>query len=344
MAEQTYTTRYLQGVLRSLIRPNTFLTRRYFPKMVLSEAEEISFDVEDADEKLAPFVSPVVAGAVMQELGFKTTTIKPAYIKIKTPLAPMKTIKRAIGESFGVGEMTRAQRQQLRVATTLARHQDRIARRKEWMASEILVKGSVTIEGDGYPKTDINFGRSNNLGIQLTLGDRWSQGTSDPIRDLENWAQEVFVTSGAVVSEIVMDPKAWAAFRANEKVLKLLDVRRADGAGPLNIGPQQPVAEGAVFVGSLNAFQIFVYAASYIAENGARTPYLPAGTVLGMTSAFDGTQYHGAIEDEEAGIKPYETFTKSWLENDPSVRFLLSQTAPILAPGRKDGAFAANVL
>lgn len=343
MAESTYTTRFLQGVLRSLKRPNTFLTTRYFPGLVLSETEEISFDVEESDEKLAPFVAPVVAGAVMLEQGFKTTTIKPAYVKIKTPLAPMKSIKRAIGESFGVGEMTRAQRQALRVSTTLKRHQERITRRLEWMASSILVTSKVIIEGDGYPKVEVNFGRAAELNIQLTLADRWSEGTADPVRDIENWAQAVFDATGAVVTEIIFDAKAWTAFRQNEKVLKLLDIRRAEGAGPLNIGPSQPIAEGAVFKGSLNNFQLFVYNASYIAENGTRTPFLPAGTVIGMSSAFEGTRYFGAIEDEEAGIRPWETFTKSWLENDPSVRMLLSQTAPILAPGRKDASFCARV-
>lgn len=339
----TYSTRVLTRVLESQKRPNRFLTQRYFPGIVLSEAEEISFDVELHDEKLAPFCAPVVRGEILLEDGFQTETIKPAYIKIVTPLTPLKSIKRVAGESFGSGTLTRNERQGLRVARTIARHQDRIYRRLEWMAATILATGGVTIEGPRYPKRHLNFGRAAALGIQLIGGDRWNQAGADPVRDLENWAQATFDESGAVIQEITMDNKAWSAFRSNEKVLKLLDIRRAEGAGPLNIGPGSPVADGAVYKGSLNQFQIFVYNAGYIDGAGNRVPYLPEGTVIGVAAEFQGVRYYGAIEDEEAGIKPYECFMKSWLEHDPSTRLLLSQSAPIMAPGRKNASFSARV-
>lgn len=344
MADTSYTTRELLGVQRSLKRVNPFLVGRYFKNYVVSDKEEVSYDIELHDEALAPFVAPVVAGEIMEEQGFETTTIKPAYIKIKTPFTPMKSIKRQIGEAFGSGTMTREQRQQLRVAMTIVRHQDRISRRLEWMAAQILVTGGLIIEGPRYPKKAINYGRAAALGITLVGADRWSDAASNPVRDIENFAAAAFNESGAVITEIVMDKDAWAAFRENERVLKLLDIRRAEGAGPLNLGPQAPVAEGAVHVGSLNSFQLFVYNNTYKDSAGTRQPYLPSGTVLGVSAQFDGVRYFGAIEDEEAGIQPMETFMKSWLEKDPSARILLSQTAPILAPGRKDAAFAAKVL
>lgn len=343
MAESSITTRELLGVLRTLKRDNLFVSTRYFRQIVLSDKEEISYDVELHDEELAPFVAPVVKGEIVEEQGFETNTIRPAYIKIKTPFTMPKNIRRSIGESFGTGDLTPSERHAARVSATIAKHQARISRRIEAMACEILVTGGLIIEGPRYPKKVISYGRAAGLGITLVGADRWSQVGSDPVRDIENFAAQVFTECGAVVSEIVMDKDAWAAFRSNEKVLKLLDIRRADGAGPLNIGPQQPVAQGAVFVGSLNQFQIYVYNASYKIA-GVRTPYLPSGTVLGLSSDFAGVRYFGAIMDKKAGIKPYETFMKSWEEEDPSAEILLSQTAPILAPGRKDAMFAASVL
>lgn len=343
MAEATYTTKELLGVLKSLKRPNKFLSTRYFPLMVTSDREEVAFDEELHDEELAPFVAPMVAGEIMEEQGFDTHFIRPAYIKIKTPFTMPKNLKRAIGESFGTGEMTPAERHAARVSNTIMRHQNRIARRLEWMAAQILVTGGVVIQGPRYPKKVVSYGRDAGLGITLIGTDRWSQGASDPVRDIERWAFQVFRASGAMITEIVMDADAWAAFRENERVLKLLDVRRADGAGPLNIGPQQPVVEGAAYVGSLNQFQIYVYNSGF-QVGGVWQPYLPSGTVLGMSAEFAGVRYFGAIMDKKAGIKPYETFMKAWEQEDPSEEILMSQTAPLLAPGRKNAQFACSVL
>jgi hypothetical protein len=53
--------------------------------------------------RLAPFVSPKVAGRIVQEKGYSTYTFKPAYIKIKTRIDPSAKITRAAGEQIGGG-------------------------------------------------------------------------------------------------------------------------------------------------------------------------------------------------------------------------------------------------
>jgi hypothetical protein len=70
---------------------------------------------------------------------------------------------------------------------------------------------------------------------------------------------------------------------------------------------------------------------------------LPAHTVLLTSTEMEGTRCFGAIQDEEAGIQAREVFTKSWLEKDPSVRYLLTQTAPLTVPYRVNAACAVKV-
>jgi hypothetical protein len=340
-----YTTTALLGVLRSLLRPQTFLTDRYFGSVVESDKEEIAFDIELHDEQLAPFVAPTVEGKIIRELGFDTEIFKPAYIKMKTPLAPYKSIKRAIGERIGGGEVTPQQRQEIRIAYTLTRHQQRIARRLEAMGAEALREGQVTVAGEDYETKVVNFKRDPSLRITLLGADRWDQPGADPIKDLEDWAQRVFDVSGAVISEITFGAKAWNAFRSNEKVQKLLDIRRADGAGPINLGAMAPTASGAAFVGSLGNFMLYKYAGSYKDAAGQRHRYVPDNGVLGVDPLnYAGVRYFGAIMDEAAGLKPWAFFPKSWLNEDPSVRMMLTQTAPLLVPGRKDANYYAEVL
>jgi hypothetical protein len=342
----TYSTRVLAGVRRSLKLDSTFLLGRYFNNVVLSDAEEVTFDQELHDEKLAPFVAPQETGEIMLEQGFQSETISPAYIKIKTPLAPFKSIKRAMGEDFN-GKLSRKARMDMRLAETMRRHEKRINRRLEAMAAQILVTGQLVLEGLKYPRRIVNFGRNAALNVPLVGADRWNQAGSNPIRDMERWSHLVLQASGgAVVTEWVMDPDAWAACRENERVLKLLDQRRAGpeiGADRLDLGPRRPVAQGASYVGSLGQFDIYVYAAFYRDANNNVVPYLPSGTVIGMGADFEGVQYFGAIEDVDV-LVPMKIHQKTDTVFDPSQLVLMSQTAPLLAPGRKDAQVTATVL
>src|SRR4051812_12688133 len=104
-----YSTVALQGILRSLKQPSVFLGNQYFKQVIVSDKEEIAFDVEETDEQLAPFVAPQVEGATVLEDGFPTALLKPAYIKIKTPLLPYKNIAHTIGETIGGGDISPAQ-------------------------------------------------------------------------------------------------------------------------------------------------------------------------------------------------------------------------------------------
>ena len=67
---------------------------------------------------------------------------------------------------------------------------------------------------------------------------------------------------------------------------------------------------------------------------------------LAPTGEVDGdavpVRHFGAILDHDSLVaEPY--FPKSWLEKDPSVRYLLMQTAPLLVPYRANATFRAKV-
>jgi hypothetical protein len=341
----TYSTRVLAGVRKSLKLDSTFLLGRYFGNVILSDAEEVSFDQELHDEQLAPFVLPQETGAIMLEQGFQTETVSPGYIKIKTPLTPFKSVKRAMGEDFN-GKLSRKARMDMRLAETMRRHERRINRVLEAMCAQVLVTGQLILEGEKYPRRIVNYGRNPALNVPLIGSDRWSEAGSNPIRDMERFAHLVLQASGAVVTEFVMDPDAWAACRENDRVVKLLDIRNSGpqiGANQIDLGPRRPVAQGASYVGSIGQFDIYVYAAFY--RNAAKqvVPYLPSGTVIGIGSEFEGVQYFGAIEDVDM-LEPMKIHQKVDKIFDPSQLVLMSQSAPLVAPGRKDAQVTATVL
>lgn len=334
-----FSTNVLVAVVQSLVTPAQFLLNRFFTQEQFSQTEEIHFDVDNKKRRLAPFVSPLVAGKVVQSRGFTTNTFKPAYCKDKRVFDANRPMKRAIGEQIG-GSASPQDRIRITLATELTEQVEMLGRRQEVMAAEALRTGQVTVTGDLYPTTVVNYGRDAALTVVLTGGNRWGQAGVNPLNLLQDWAQLVLQKSGAMPTDVVMTVDAWKVFRADTEVQKRLDQFR----GNSTLVRDAQIAEGGVFMGVVDGFNIYVYSGWYVDDAGVEQPILPAGTVLMGGQQIEGVRAYGAIRDEEAGYQAMAYFPKSWVEKDPAVRFLLMQSAPLVVPYRVNASFAATVL
>ena len=333
-----FTTGVLARVVAELPAPQPFIFNSFFTALQTETSEEIHFDVANGSRRLAPFVSPIVAGKVVQSQGYTTQTFKPAYIKDKRVFDGSRPFKRAIGERIG-GELNPAQRLQALLATDLQDQIDMLTRRQEVMATEALLTGKVVVEGDMYPKVELDFGRHADLTKKLLTTARWGESGVDPLKDIEDWSMLVTQHSGANANTVVMDAKAWRLFSASASVTKLLDrFRGNDQLNPTVSG------EGGRYMGNIGNFDIWVYAGWYEhPDTKVLTPYLPDHTVIITSPELEGTRAYGAIRDEEAGFQAVPYFAKSWVEKDPAVRYLLLQSAPLPVPYRVNAAMAATV-
>lgn len=333
-----FTTGVLQRVVAELPAPAPFILNSFFRTEQRETTEEIHFDVDTGKRRLAPFVSPIVAGQVVESRGFKTSTFRPAYIKDKRVFDSSRPFKRAMGERIG-GELEPGVRLQAMLAFDLQDQLDMLTRRMEVMAVEALRTGKVTVEGDMYPTVEVNFGRDGTLTKALTTTARWGESGVKPLADLQTWSLLVTEKSGATANTVVMDIEAWKLFAADTDVQKLLDrFRGADQLNPTVTG------EGGRYMGNIGDFDIWVYAGWYVhPTTGALTPYLPSHTVIVTGPDLEGTRAFGAIRDEEAGFQALPYFAKSWVEKDPAVRYLLMQSAPLTVPYRVNASLCATV-
>ncbi len=336
-----FSTNVLMGVVANLKQPSSFFLDRYFPSVSTEDSEEIHFDVIIKARRLAPFVSPLVEGKVVTGQGFTTKTFKPAYVKDKRVWDGSRALKRSAGEQIG-GSLSPMQRMQAVLANELTDQLEMLVRRKEWMAVQILRTGAVTVVGDNYPSVSVNFGRNNAQTVTLTGGNRWGQAGINPLDSLQDWQQIALQQAGVNMTDVVMDVATWKVFRADTNVKDRLTLQRSLGQLP-SMDQSAQMLQGATFMGSIDGFNIFVYSEWYVDDNGAEQPMLPSGTVI-MAGDVQGVQAHGAIRDEAAGYQAVPYFPKSWVEQDPAVRFLLMQSAPLPVPTRVDGTFCATVL
>lgn len=336
-----YSTTSLNRLVPSLKRPQTALLSAFFPMIETSETEDIKFDVESKTRRIAPFVSPLREGRLVEDQGYTTKSFTPAYIKDKRVFDPNKALKRRAGEAIG-GDSTPANRQAANLAVAMADQVDMLMRRKEVMASEVLRTGACTISGDGYPTVSVDFGRTGGHTVTLLTSDRWGETGVDGIENIEDWGLLILKNSGAIVRDVIMDVDAWRLFRAMTSTEKYLNTRPLSAA-EAGVGYVQFAQLGLSYKGAIGEYRFWVYSDWYIDDNGAEQPILPSNTVLMVSPELMGVQHHGAIRDEEAGIQAQEYFAKSWTVPDPSRRFLLMQSAPLVVPYRPDASFCATV-
>ena len=110
---------------------------------------------------MAPFVSPLVQGKLVEQRRYQTNIFKPAYIKDKRAPDLRKPVRRMIGERIG-GEMSGAEREAANLEFELTDQVDVLNRRLEWMGAQALTKGQVIVEGEGFDTVVVDFGRDPN--------------------------------------------------------------------------------------------------------------------------------------------------------------------------------------
>lgn len=336
-----YSTQALNRLVLSLKRPQTALLTTFFGETETSDTEQIFFDVENKKRRIAPFVSPLREGKLVEDEGYVTKSFSPAYVKDKRVHDPNKALKRAAGETIG-GNTAPINRHQANLARSSADQLVMLTRRKEVMASEALRTGKVTVTGEGYPTVVVDFGRNPAHTVALSGANKWDQAGVKPLENIEDWTSLILQNSGAVIRDVVMDTKAWRLFRNNADVQKYLDTR------PLASSVDSVVAVqfaklGMSYKGQIGELRFWVYQDWYVDDNGVEQPMIPDYTVILASPDVDGVQHHGAIRDEEAGLQPLEYFSKSWVVPDPSRRILLMQSAPLVVPYRPDATFCATI-
>lgn len=336
-----YTPTELAGVIETIIPEQTFFLDNFFPDEKTFTTEEIAFDQIESRIRIAPFVAPNMQGKPQVRKGYTTNFFKPAYVKPKNPLYPSMAFPRRAGEPIGQ-PLSPQEKWDALIAKELADQEAAIRRRWEWMAMQATLFAKVTVVAEDYPSTTVDFGRDPTLTVTLSGTARWGQSAADPVGDLETWAGQIQALTGAVVTRVYMAPDVWKVFRKDTEVKELMETRRGSISNG-ELGPQSDLTYK--YIATVGTFDIYTYSDSYIDENGANQPMMPSGTVLMVApKVFAGVRAFGAILDSKAGLQALPIFAKMWDQEDPSVTFVMSQSAPLMVPRDPNGSLCASVL
>lgn len=341
----TYSTSTLISVIEDIRRPDPFLLNMFFPSLMLFDTEEIVWDEILRGKPIAPFVSPLVKGKVMRQQGYSTKTFRPAYVKPKQVLRPHVALKRRAGERLS-GDISAMERKEAWIADNFREQDWMIKRRKEWMATRALLDGIVTVVGEDYPEVQVDFNRDPSLTVILAGPALWSDPLSTPLQDVEDWSNDMnSAPFGTPANVIVMPPDVWKVFIKHQDIVDSLN-NEFKGTQTFQLDTTVVSEfEMAKKRGTINGdIEVWVYGDEYEDETGVLTPYIdPGKIIMGHKMMTEGVQAHGAILDVDV-LRPLEFFPKMWKQEDPSVIFTMTESAPLVVPGRPNATFSASVL
>ncbi len=334
-SEMVLETAELVQILDTLPPAPDALLRRYAPLEQQFDGRYITFDKIKRRRRVAPFVSPVVAGKVMERVGRTVEAFEPAYIKDKRVIEPGESVIRAVGERIG-GDRSGADRIADAIAIEMKDMRDAWIRRLELMAMQVIKEGKVTVVGDQYPQVVVDFKRKNACKIaNLTTTTAWSHANALPLKNLRDWAVISLKEGESAATDVIMGVDAFGKFISHATVSD-----RFKAAQPTNITllPTVPVAEGLTFQGTCEGLNIFTYTGWFEDPTNSNTvtEIWPADAVGVGSPSIQLIRAFGGIKDGKAGYKAMPYFPKMWEHEDPADVYLMGQSAPLIIPSNAD--------
>lgn len=340
-----YDSRTMMAAVRQLPPANAWLLRTFFPGKTEFTTKNVDVDIIKGKRKVGAYVSPIKAGKVRTKEGMTTKTFEPPYLKEKEAITPQEFFLREAGNTIyapGDGPGQRAQRELGRILGELDLS---YTRAEEVQAASILNDGTVVCTGEGV-NVQVDFGMPATHKITLTGTDLWTDTTnSNPLDDLVDWCNLVIKDSGIVPRKAVLGLDVSKAFVNHPKVKDILNNRRIVMG---QIDPQQ-LPEGVTYLGNVTHagvdLDLYTYQEWYLDANGVDQPMVPADKIwIGSPNTANKILY-GAIQDLDAGgLVSMARFPKSWDEKDPSVRWVMLQSAPLVAMLQPDAFLSAKVV
>ena len=344
-----FETRTMLETLEQIKPVRTWFLTMFFAITNTFNTESVDIDVVKGKRRLAPFVAPNRQGKMVERKGYRTDTFKPPYVKPKMVTTAEDILKRMPGSMIYAPNSSPAIKAAEQMGKDLAELDEMITRREEWMAAKALMDGQIRVIGEGFDKT-IDFGMDAAAKPVLSGTSLWSDhANATPLDDLKQWRRERVQASGKNPNICVMGFDAYDNFMKCEQVIgqdgggkNLFDMRK------VNIGQIDPtiLPDGTTFIGTLTevGVDVYTYEEWYIDdESGIEEPLVPANKVMLGSTAARCERNYAAIRDLGA-MAPMARFPKSWVKEDPSERFLMIQSAPLMVPVEIDAFLSATVV
>lgn len=301
------------------------LTEAFFPLSteVNLTAEWVQVDQLRGQHGMAPFVEKNGKAVTTADLNGDSYIIETPSINLKDPITcNEQLVKRQAGEPVfvanGVDVYKVAMEKQ--IAKDLAKQEELIRNRVEWMISQLIV-GAVSYQVEG--KASFTITNSKPTGNTWTVDNLWDGASPAPLTDIKKSKRIVQPYSAPGFQVAICGQNASDAISAMYEEGTITAIKSdsgiAAGLGDLIADFQ---ANGMLYLGVLGGIPHFEYAGTFIADDGTTvTPFIRTDYIEYMTTVRPDMRvlYNGAILDAEAilsGMHIARRFANSDIDKD----------------------------
>lgn len=344
-----YEPRTMAKIVSRMPMVHTFFRTTFFKNVQTFPTKSVDVDFKKGNRALAPFVHRKIGGKTVPNSGYQTKTYTPPLVAPNKITTVEDLLNRQPGESIYSGKSP-AERAVEKLAQDFVELDEMIIRREEWMAAQAIFTGTIPIIGEGINEIiDFNFTNTETI---TTASKKWSADGADPIADLKRWRKQVQKTGFVNCNVCIMADDVATAFINNAKVQKALDTKAYD----LAVIKPRELPNGATYIGTLNAegLDIYTYNEWFLddwtnPEAPEQKPLVPDGTLALLSTTANYSMYYGAVTLLDENTKNFitvegEKVPDSWIERNPSRRFLQLNSNPLPVPHEVDSWFVAKVI
>lgn len=331
--------------------PASFIKRLLFGREVTLPTKTVELSKIVRGRLMAPFVlrnSVAVKTSGHEE---SSRTVTTPYIKTVHDFTPGQLMdQRRVGTDLYVDASTVANTMALRISESLQYQNDDADNRIEWMCAQLLT-GSLAYEDEKQVSFEIDLERDTDHTIDVGAGSAlyWDESGSKPSETFLAVQRLLEQAVSLQATDVLLGEEATNAFLANAAVTADLETRRLI-TGNVDLTTQL-LDSGALFLGApYRGVRIWSYTRQVVGDDGNLTPLIRSkyAEFVCATPAAEALIYYGAIEDMKAigegRLLMSKRFSKSWETEDPSVRHISFQTAPLPWIRRPDSTVSCKVV
>lgn len=330
----------------------------FFPNTFVSLQEEIAFSKLNASRKIAPFMLPNEPGKpIYRREGERIESFKPAYTKPKDAIRPSELIALSPGEIVRRESlMTPQARYNREVNRIVLFHRNSIMRLWDFMAARSILNGALTINYGNGVAPIIDFGRDAGHTVTLGAAARWGDAGVNIFNGIQGWVDTIANAEfGGSATDLILGASAAIPFMADASDTggslygKLNNDYRGSEEVAINRGiirtdPLNPFTWLGRLSTGLDVWRYSGPASKFQNNDGSFTDIMDPRDIVLASRAVDGIKAFGAILDSANNLEVADIFTKMWDQEDPSARFIMSQSAPLTIPVNPNCTFKARVV
>lgn len=354
MALDIFKTHTMLAAVQELNPLYAFIRDRYFPTndtTDLFSTDDVLVEYRDGNRKRAPFVVPRKGGVAVLREGYGVKRYTPPYIAPKRSLTIDDLNKKGFGESL-YSQLTPAQRQGALMMKDFEELDEMIVRREESMAAETLLNSGcvmkhITDDPNKPEEFEIHFYDGGSNPYQYTPGTDWDKPGADILGDIYTVAEQL-AKRGLPASDLIVAPDVGSAILADEKLLKLFDIKSVQVGG---IDPEK-LPNGVTKLGRLNCkghvVDVLQYSETYTDDEDKSVQFIPAGKAI-LTAPGCGRTLYGAVSQVEQSDGEFHTYTgkrvpKYLSDANSNTREVFLTARPLCIPVRKGAWVTINAI